>query len=181
MGEFTEKQSKYIAARSSGIIPAQSRLQAGYNPSTPLACIEKPGGEVWKAIRANLDKKGLTDDWLVDEIKKGADEAWEKGRVRVNPEGQSEYAPSFRAHGDYIDRVIKLRGYDRVEASPAVQINQQFGQLGDYVESLEPQRVEALIGAVEAKIMEIESTEIHAGDSEAGDSQAYSEVVETAE
>lgn len=171
--EMTEKQRLYTQSRVQGHSPAESKRRAGYDNSTAVAHIERPGGLVNRTITKALDKVGATDRWLATNLKKGTEESWGNGFVRKGVDGEPEKVPNFRAHANYLEQIAKLRGYDRREPTVAVNINNQIAQLGRGVEQLDDRTVENLVRVIEGKIQETQSGGVHAGSSGAEDSTPH--------
>ncbi len=156
---LTNKMQKYVAARLEGKPLQQCKITAGYNPAIESGRIERPGGAVWMAIRKALDAKGLSDDWLADELKAGVERSKE-GITRFNPKtGEEIKDPDLAAHERYLGRICKLKGYERepnTGTQVAVQINNQFAG----VEKLAEGEAEILINALRAEIMSRESADV---------------------
>ena len=156
---LTEKQSKYVAARLAGKPVDTCKIEAGYYPTQASGRIEKPGGNVWLAIRKALSKQGLSDNFIAKELRAGIERS-KTAITRFNPKtGEAVKDPDLAALDRYLGRICKLKGYERepnITPQVAVQINQQFPG----VENINIGTVEKLVDAIEAEIKSRESADV---------------------
>jgi phage terminase small subunit len=65
------RERKFIKALVEGKTPTQAMREAGYAESTALAKQSEKVGKLTGTIKELMDKKGLTDDYLLDVLMKG--------------------------------------------------------------------------------------------------------------
>lgn len=65
------RERKFIKALVAGKTPTQAMREAGYAESTALSKQSEKVGKLTGTIQSLMDKKGLTDDYLLDVLIKG--------------------------------------------------------------------------------------------------------------
>lgn len=65
------RERKFIKALVEGKTPTQAMREAGYAESTALAKQSEKVGKLAGTIQSLMDKKGLTDDYLMDVLIQG--------------------------------------------------------------------------------------------------------------
>lgn len=67
---LTDRQIKYLAARIDGKTKTEAKRMAGYSENVSTSYVENREG-VKKGLRAVMQAKGITADYLVDKMKNG--------------------------------------------------------------------------------------------------------------
>jgi phage terminase small subunit len=65
------RERKFVKALVEGKTPTQAMREAGYAESTALAKQSEKVGKLGVTIQSLMDKKGLTDDYLLDVLMQG--------------------------------------------------------------------------------------------------------------
>lgn len=65
------RERKFIKALVAGKTPTQAMREAGYSESTALAKQSEKVGKLADTIKQLMDRKGLTDDYLLDLLMQG--------------------------------------------------------------------------------------------------------------
>lgn len=173
-GEKTELQKRYIVARTQGKSMRESVRIAGYGNTNPCA-IERPGGVVWQAIRTAIEKQGMSDDWLAEELRKSVDRA-DTAITRFNPKtGDCIQDPDLGAKDKLLGKIAKLKGYEREHTNPQVAIQINNNQAGGF-EGVTDREAESLINAIRAEIGARESADVLEASVEDADSPAHNDV-----
>ncbi len=120
--KVSTRAKKYIKNKVAGMSDYQAAVAAGYSPNTAIAAaqnIENPS--VKMEIKELMEKKGLTDDHLLDVLSEGLNTA---SRIQGTDNDFVE-VPDYQTRHKYLETALKLKGKLGKENQPSVQVNVQ--------------------------------------------------------
>lgn len=112
--EPSVRAKKYIKNKVSGMSDYQAAVKAGYSHNTAIAAkqnIENPS--VKESLRQLMDRKGLTDDRILDEVIDGI----ENSKRIVGSDDNFVEVPDYAVKHKYLETAIRLKGLNETEYS----------------------------------------------------------------
>lgn len=120
------RAKKYIQNKVAGMTDYQAAIKAGYSPNTALAAkqnIENP--VVKEEIGRLMEKKGLTDDKILDHLIEGLN------AVRIHgTDSNFIEVNDYAVRAKYLDIAIKLKKLISTEPTTNIQVNNFIPLLG---------------------------------------------------
>jgi hypothetical protein len=165
--DFTAKQNKYIEARISGVSKMKAKAIAGYNRSQKVE-----SASVKMAIDRVLDKAGLNDDFLANELRRTIEQCDEAKTIIIDgKEGVTCKDPDLASKAKLLDQLAKLRSHGKPE-----QLTQVYNQYGDNNTGTSHEEVRELIRAIREELSARKDRGLLPGPIEVESSDTYTDV-----
>lgn len=113
--QISIRARKYIKNKVAGMSDYQAALNAGYSKAIAKnASIKLEKGGIKEALETLMDKKGLTDDYLLEKTKDGLDNA-----VKIHgTDDNFVEIPDYAVKHKYLETALKLKGHLKSKEEP---------------------------------------------------------------
>jgi len=103
------KLKKYVKGVIEGKTKQQAAIDAGYSKTTATNPQIIEGAATFKTLLKTFEKEGIDCKWITRKVKEGG----EATKLVTSPTGPDVEYPDFDQRGKYLDRALKLMGFEK--------------------------------------------------------------------